>query len=120
MAVGRQQLAATPCRPRKIISSGPVLARPQARMQRPRKRQPKRWTGREPTTSAMAPAGMKVQPPVRPKILAGQSMSASERCRFDAMSGRPVARRPVVMLETNVMPATAVEMMVARKVDKSS
>ena len=54
--VGRQSASAIPCMARNMISSIPVRARPHASTKQASRKQPMRYTGRLPTTSATEPA----------------------------------------------------------------
>ena len=60
--VGRQRDTATPCKARNMISSIPVLARPQPTMSHPSRKQPVRLMRRFPTTSAIDPASSRQEP----------------------------------------------------------
>ena len=60
--VGKHSDTATPCRARNMISSIPVLARPQPMMNHPSKKHPVKLISRLPTTSAIEPARSRHDP----------------------------------------------------------
>jgi hypothetical protein len=64
-AEGRQKEIAMPAKARKTMSCVPVCANPHASVNADCKRQPVRYMGREPTTSATDPRRRRVQPHVR-------------------------------------------------------
>lgn len=60
--VGKHIETAIPCKARKMISSMPVFAKPDARIKKARRTQPHRLIARLPTESAIEPASRRVQP----------------------------------------------------------
>jgi hypothetical protein len=60
--VGRQSETAIPCKARNIISSIPVLARPQPIVNHPSRKHPVKFIRRFPTTSATDPARSRQEP----------------------------------------------------------
>jgi hypothetical protein len=64
-AEGRQNEIAIPAKPRKTMIWVLVSARPQASVKPDWRKQPMRYIGLEPTTSAIEPSSKSVQPQVR-------------------------------------------------------